>query len=166
MNQYEIDRAIESVMDDMDMYDQGCNYDYGYDDYATESLDRLVVNTAMTVGLLVDPVRGILAQLAHVPIAMISAANIHAITRDVIRDGDPEQIKNAIKVIKARVRYYDNHTAFNKLYTMGRIIRTGTNFHAEQVADAANECLPKLEKALKECRNRKSKYTSNDIWEY
>ena len=164
MNQYDIDRAIESVMDDMDMYDQSYNYDY--DDYATESLDRVAVNTAMTVGLLINPVRGILAQLAHVPIAMLSAANIRAITKDAIRDGDPEQIKNAIKVIKARVRHYDNTTAFDKLYTMGRIIGAGTNFHAEQVMDAANECLPKLERAFKECRNRKPKYTSNDIWEY
>ena len=158
MRDYEIDEAIESLMADMDYYD--------YDDYAAESLDRLVINTAMTVGTLLHPTTNILAQLMDVPIAMISAANIRAITKDVIKEGDPEQIRNAIKAIKARVRYYDNHASFNKLYTMGRITRAGTNFHAEQVADAAEECLPKLERALKECRGKKPKYSSDDIWEY
>ena len=104
MRDYEIDEAIESLMADMDYYD--------YDDYAAESLDRLVINTAMTVGTLLHPTTNILAQLMDVPIAMISAANIRAITKDVIKEGDPEQIRNAIKAIKARVRYYDNHTDY------------------------------------------------------
>ena len=161
MYDYEIDEAIESVMADMDYYD-----------YAMESFDNVAINALTTVGSIIYLPYVVGNQLAEVPIGMLSAANIRALTKDAIRSEDPKQIRNVIKAIKYRANMHDRRTSFTKLYGMTRIANSGSIYHAEQVQEAAAECLPKLERALKECEHEKrkgrgkGKYSSDDLWDY
>ena len=161
MYDYEIDEAIESVMADMDYYD-----------YAMESFDNVAINALTTVGSIIYLPYVVGNQLAEVPIGMLSAANIRALTKDAIRSEDPKQIRNVIKAIKYRANMHDRRTSFTKLYGMTRIANAGSIYHAEQVQEAAAECLPKLERALKECEHEKrkghgkGKYSSDDLWDY
>ena len=161
MYDYEIDEAIESVMAELDEYD-----------YALESFDKVAINALTTVGSIIYLPYVIGNQLAEVPIGLLSAANIRALTKDAIKSRDPKQIKNVIKAIKYRANMHDRRTSVAKLYTMTSVVNSGSIYHAEQVQEAAAECLPKLERALKECEHEKrkgrgkGKYSSDDLWDY
>ena len=115
MYDYEIDEAIESVMAELDEYD-----------YALESFDKVAINALTTVGSIIYLPYVIGNQLAEVPIGLLSAANIRALTKDAIKSRDPKQIKNVIKAIKYRANMHDRRTSFTKLYTMTSVVNSGS----------------------------------------
>ena len=144
MDQYEIDMAIESVLMDMDFYD-----DY---DFANENFDRIAVNSVITVGSILEPVSTITANLLNIPIAALSAENMRSLTKEAILERDPEQIKSVIKIITYRMRATDEATAFARHYGAGRIFAAGAIHTADKTAQVGQECLDKLNAALRKCR--------------
>ena len=159
MRDYEIEEVVESLMRDTDFYD--------YDDYAAESFDKFVVNTAAVAVAAFDIVPAVAGNLLNVPVALLSAANVRALTRDAIKSRDPRQIRNVMKAIKFRADSLDRVTSFSRLYTATKVTNAGGIYHADEVMNAVNECMPKLEAALRQLeKDRKRKGSYDDLWDY
>lgn len=144
MNQYEINMAVESALEEMDFYD-----DF---DSAFESFDRVAINTLVTVGSILEPVTTIASNLWHIPVTAISTANMRAMTRDAIRENDPEAIRRVIKIINMRMRNSDENTLMARHYEAGRIFAAGAIHHADEIAYVGQDCLDKLNAALRRYR--------------